>query len=109
MTQMHTDYRAVSFRMSRTDSRLIKRIIDRAVREHGIDADDPQALNMDVSACHVNGCPLDLRKLLAADDASFLHDLYGIRRHLNRKTGALQGNFVPRCAKPASVLSVQSV
>lgn len=55
---------------------------------------------MDLDACHSNGCPLDFEKLLAADEATFGHDLLGIRRHINRKTGELEDCFVPRTAKP---------
>jgi len=55
---------------------------------------------MDLSACHANGCPLDFEKLLAAPDFDFIHDVLGIRRHLDRATGNLMDCFVPRCAKP---------
>lgn len=50
---------------------------------------------MDVTATHNNGCPLALRQLLTADDGDFAHDVFGIRKHLNRDTGALSC-FTPR-------------
>lgn len=53
---------------------------------------------MDVEVCHSNGCPLDLPALLAADDTNFSHDVFGIRRHLNRRSGALENCFTPRYA-----------
>lgn len=53
-------------------------------------------LEMDIVAAHCNGCPLRLADLLAADDCDFNHDIFGIRRHLDRKTGRLTGCFVPR-------------
>jgi len=57
-----------------------------------IDAD------MDITACHVNGCRLKLNELLAADSINFAHDVFGIYRHLNRETGKLEDCFVPRYA-----------
>jgi hypothetical protein len=53
---------------------------------------------MDITACHRNGCPLLLEKLLNADDFNFAHDVFGIRANMNRKTGKLNGLFLPRCA-----------
>lgn len=53
---------------------------------------------MDVTACHVNGYALDLAKLMAAPDGDFGHDVFGIRRHIDRKDGTIEGCFVPRCA-----------
>jgi hypothetical protein len=55
---------------------------------------------MDITACHLNGCKLDLAKLLAADDFNFAHDVLGIRRHIDRETGQLMNCFRPRFAKP---------
>lgn len=57
---------------------------------------------MDITACHCNGCPLDLQKLLDAPEGDFGHDVFGIRRFINRTTGELQRGFGPRCAKPVS-------
>ena len=51
---------------------------------------------MDIEACHSNGCPLRLNELLATDDGNFGHDVFGIRRHLDRETGKLGGCFLPR-------------
>ena len=44
-------------------------------------------------------CPLDLSALLEAPDSDFAHDVFGIRRHLNRQTKKLEGHFLPRYAK----------
>lgn len=60
-----------------------------------------QSAEMDLSACHANGQPLDFKKLLAFDDGNFGHDVFGIRRHLNRQTGHVEGFFLARCAKPS--------
>lgn len=51
---------------------------------------------MDITAVHANGNQLDLTALLAADDSNFAHDVFGIRRHLNRDTGELEDFFTPR-------------
>lgn len=53
---------------------------------------------MDVEHAHKD-CPLKLDELLAADDVNFTHDVFGIRRHLNRETKKLENCFVPRFAK----------
>jgi hypothetical protein len=45
--------------------------------------------------------PLDWAALLTADDVNFAHDFFGIRHHINRKTGLLEDCFVPRFARPA--------
>jgi hypothetical protein len=52
--------------------------------------------SMDLSACHLNGNPLNLQGLLDANDADFDHDISGIRNNLNRINGQLQNCFVPR-------------
>jgi hypothetical protein len=54
--------------------------------------------DMDITACHLNGCPLDLAKLAAFDDANFGHDVGGIRHYIHHDTGELTNCFVPRCA-----------
>ena len=64
---------------------------------HKIDATQ-QDIEMDITAVNCNGCPLRLRALLTTDDANFGHDVWGIRRFLNRSTGKLDGHFVPRFA-----------
>lgn len=54
---------------------------------------------MDLQATHANGTPLRLDDLLKADDFNFSHDILGIRRHLDRKTGKLGGFFSPRFSR----------
>ena len=56
-------------------------------------------LNMDILACHANGCPLDLQTFLNGDDMNFAHDIGGITKHINRHTGQLEDCFVPRYAQ----------
>ena len=46
-----------------------------------------QDAEMDIIATHANGCPLRLDQLLNARDGDFAHDIFGIRRFLDRQTG----------------------
>lgn len=51
---------------------------------------------MNLTACHLNGPPLRLQELLEAPVFDFSHDICGIDKFMNRKTGKLSGYFVPR-------------
>lgn len=91
----------ISFNASREEHGFIEAIAKRAVktaRAWKVNYSRKNA-EMDLTACHANGCPLDLAKLLAADDFTFSHDVFGIRRCLDRTTGRLVGLFLPRCAQ----------
>jgi hypothetical protein len=92
----------IEFTTSTSDSLAITRIVRRAVKladDLGLDV-DPMELSMDLTSCHANGCPLDLAKLEHAAIRDFGHDVFGIRRHINRKTGEMGDCFLPRCALP---------
>lgn len=82
---------------------LVHKCAKRAIalaEDDGIEYDMLTAC-MDLEACfHTAGVPLDLQKLLDAGDGNFGHDVFGIRRHMNRETGKLEGAFLPRCALP---------
>lgn len=86
----------ITWSTSKEDFETICKIVKRA-RALGVNR-EVMALNMDISAAHEN-CPLKLEDLLKADDFNFLHDVYGIIRHLNRQTGELENLFLPRFAK----------
>ena len=58
---------------------------------------DGMDLHMGLTACHANGCPMDWEKLKNADDFTLAHDVAGISRHINRRTGKLENCFLPRC------------
>jgi hypothetical protein len=92
----------LSFTVSKTDGEKIREIAKRAhalaVEADVADADFRMTMTMDLTACHANGCPLKLEELLAAEPFDFSHDVFGIRRHLNRETGELGGCFLPRFA-----------
>lgn len=80
---------------------IIQRIAHRAVRvarRAGVEYKLSDA-SMDINAVHSNGTPMRLQELLEADDFNFNHDVFGIRRHLDRQTGQLRNFFVPRFAR----------
>ena len=62
--------------------------------------DDRRTIVLDLTACHANGCPLLLKQMIDGPLFDFSHDYYGIRKHINRKTGKLEDCFVPRFAAP---------
>lgn len=87
----------INWETTKEDAGLIEKISDRFLQkfpEHSkID------LMMDITATCNNGCPLDLEKLLSADDFNFFHDVSGIVRHINRDNGRLGRGFLPRYCK----------
>jgi hypothetical protein len=95
-----TTHNGPSFACSRFEHDIINRIADRAValaRKHEIEYEKMTA-TMDLTACHCNGMALDLAKLESADEATFAHDVFGIRRHIDRRSGIIGDCFVPRAA-----------
>jgi len=77
------------------DQKLIDEITLRAIQLGDFDA---LTINMDLTATHLNGTPLKLAELLTFPKIDFMHDIYGINRHLNRETGEMMDCFLPRCA-----------
>ena len=94
----------IKFTATKAEIEIISEIARRAVgMTAGTDIDYPmQDIMMDIEACHCNGCPLKLEELADAPNADFSHDVFGIRFHLNRKTGGLENWFLPRYAQPES-------
>lgn len=90
-----------NFTLTNADRDLVRQIADRAIaqRAQGRDLDGvlrtKMDLLMDLATVH-NSNPLRLAELLAAPDFDFVHDIDGITRHLDRKTGALRDFFSPR-------------
>lgn len=92
----------INFDTSKNERMIISKIARRAVllaKEAGISYDTIDA-EMDISAVHCNGCQLRLKDLLDADDFNFSHDVFGVRRHINRETGKLEDCFSPRFSVP---------
>lgn len=83
------------------DSALIDKIVEKAAKlgkELGV-AVDKRKLMMDITACHLNGTPLRLKELLECEDGSFGHDVFGIRRFIDRSNGKMPHHlFNPRFA-----------
>jgi hypothetical protein len=77
--------------------RAIATRADAMYRSAGVMDQTPMDTMMDIECCHAT-IPLRLDELLAADDFNFSHDVGGIRRHLNRRTGEMENCFVPRFA-----------
>jgi hypothetical protein len=93
-----TNESQINWTVSALDFAVIVQIAERAVAlAQRFREPYPQRLAvMDLQACHANGCPLDLEGLLTAQDGDFGHDVFGIRRYLDRETGKLQECFTPR-------------
>jgi hypothetical protein len=76
------------------------RIVDRAIgmaAEHRIKYDRMSAiLDLTFAARQFD---LDLAALEEADDFNFAHDVFGIANHINRTTGKMEDNFIPRFAR----------
>lgn len=97
---MKTATKSIKWETTKGDTELIFKIAERATKlaeKFGLYYDFNTA-SMDITAAHANGCELDLQKLLDAPDGDFGHDVFGIRRHINRQTGELENCFLPRCA-----------
>lgn len=90
----------VSFKVSKQEAQTIRNIVQRAQAmavEAGVEY-PAMDIDMDITAAHANGCPLKLSELASADNFNFAHDVFGIRRHINRETGQLEDCFLPRFA-----------
>lgn len=87
----------IGFFSSREDHETICAIVARARTK--FPELDTMSTVMDIAATHGNGRPLDLRRILEADDFTFFHDVFGIARHIDRNSGKLTDCFLPRFAK----------
>lgn len=90
----------VSFEIKKVDREFLNRCIERLkpIYKKLKITFDRLEIEMDLTACHANGCPIDFKKLSEADDFTFNHDISGIRNNLNRSNGHLENFFVPRSA-----------
>lgn len=91
---------AISFDVYKEDQVLIDRVVDRFIAQYdpGVMEDYRTDIMMSITACHANGCPLDLEKLSISPCPVLCHDVWGIHQHLNHETGGLVGNFWPKTA-----------
>jgi len=84
----------INWKTTKEEDILIRKIVDRATGLYP--TLDTMTLDMDITACHLNGNPLRLRELLDADDFNFCHDVIGIVNNINRTNGKLNNCFLPR-------------
>ena len=94
--------RTVNFTATPDERELVRKIIERAEQEDLFGGYDRESIEMDLIATHANGCPINFNKLLDFSLFNFIHDIAGIIRHLDRRSGQLTGFFRPRCALPES-------
>lgn len=89
-----TEVSLISLGVTSSEAVIIRAIADIVARTR---LDEPPGRTAtDLAVCHAHACPLDLKRLLAAGygnpfDPDFVHDIYGIRNHLNRETGKMGG------------------
>ncbi len=93
----------VSFDATVEESRIVSLIAKRVNKEltGAFPPLSPRTISdieMSLIVCHCNACPLDLQKLLHADRITLLHDIIGIKVHINTQTGKLEDFFLPVCA-----------
>lgn len=91
----------VSWDVTQREANQILQIADAVKPKLGSIAYDKRDLVMDLTACHANGCPLDFDAMITAPDFDLIHDILGIRNHLNRRTGKLMNHFWPSMAVKA--------
>jgi len=89
----------VSFKVDSKQEAWIEAVIGRALARGLVFPADRLNATMDLTALVANGCPMDWKGLLDGRDVDFSHDFWGIRAHLDRKTGKLTDFFVPRHAR----------
>jgi hypothetical protein len=92
----------MSFKLSKKNSRLVELIAKAAVGSYAMRGVKITRMDveMDLAACHNHAVRLDFEKLLKGGVFNMLHDVEGIRQHLDRKTGALKNCFSPRSSLP---------
>jgi hypothetical protein len=88
----------IRWEATKAEHELMVKIADRFTQNKNYGGLSYRELLMDLNATHSNGCPLKLQELLDAPDLDFFHDVAGITRHLDRKTGKLTNYFLPRYA-----------
>jgi hypothetical protein len=87
-----------NWEISKPEFDLLVQVADRALAAFTHYPDDKRTLVMDLMACHANACALDFKSMLEGPLQDLSHDIYGIRKHINRDTGKLEDFFTPRYA-----------
>ena len=89
----------ISFNATPFETMAAEKVVDRYLRLSGQSRVNKMVYMMDLLATHANGTPLKLKELAEASDFDLAHDMGGIIRHIDRKTGQLTGCFLPRYAR----------
>lgn len=100
LSREETPMKTISFDVTRKEAGTIRMICDRAhelADELALPFDQMSTM-MDLTALQAGICKLRLDELLRAERMDFIHDVWGVRRHLNRDTGVLENHFLPRYA-----------
>ena len=83
----------LNWNVSEDEGKLIARIAAKyAFVKSAADPDyrrHPGHIIMDIAACHLNGCPLDLQALYNADGRAIVEDVDTIFYRINRDTGKM--------------------
>ncbi len=98
------ELKEIKLTLSQDELHVVTKIGIRAqqvAKELGINYELADAL-VDITACHLNGCALDLDQLLHADNFYFNRDVFGIAKNISLYTGKLRGGFMPCCARKAT-------
>ena len=82
--------------VNKQDHELIVQIVDRFIKMYKEYKKDKLDIVMDIACVHTNIIPLRLIDLLNASVFDFTHDIFGIKRNLNRQTIKLENCFLPR-------------
>jgi bisphosphoglycerate-independent phosphoglycerate mutase (AlkP superfamily) len=74
--------KTISFKTTAEDFDLIAKVADRYQSMERQHRRDRMSIVMDFCAVQNSSTPLDLARMLEADDFNFAHDAFGIARHL---------------------------
>lgn len=86
----------ISFEVTDEEVKLIDEILSRADKMD-LFIEDETSHWLDLVATNANGCKLNFKRMLNADDFNFVHDFCGIFKNIDRHTGKLKNCFLPRC------------
>ena len=81
---------------TRRETDIIIKIMDR-IQKAGNEI-DRSTVAMDLEAAHANGCRLRLADMVKGALRDIMHDVHGIAKNIDRKTGALKEGWKPRFA-----------
>jgi hypothetical protein len=84
-------------------------MIDKRAQEiaQSFEVKAPKRVASSVLLVHEHINRLDLRQLLMADDFNFVHDVWGIDKHLIRRDRKLSRAFMPRFAMPDAMAATK--